>query len=176
MRQSLFVFVILLLSSILSGEEPLHRIDGMLPTHGDETVYIQDRTPPSDSICLVFAGVDYGGNFSSPQNYPNAKKITNIIVGSYYFPVIIWETGASWGGQSVFSYWDNAFSFWSYPDSFSSNDGLDTGRGVICADDMGNLHFAWHQEGNPDGYEIYYTRALLDTSPLPLTPMHGLPA
>jgi len=123
-----------------------------------------DDPPPQGSLYLVFSGIDYGGPFSSPQNYPNAKHITNVRVGSYYTPAIIWETGSSWGEQSLFSYWDDMFKFWSYPDSFTSNQGQDTGRGNVCADSHGNLHFAWHQAGNPDGYEVFYTRALFDTS------------
>jgi|GEM_PF-1236672 len=130
------------------------------------SIYAQDadNPPPPDSLCRVFSGIDYGGAFSSPQNYPNAKHITSVKVGSYYFPVVIWETGASWCGQSLFSFWDDMFKFWSYPDSFTSNQGQDTGRGNVCADSQGNLHFAWHQAGNPDGYEVFYTRAILDTS------------
>jgi hypothetical protein len=123
-----------------------------------------DNPPPADSLSLVFAGVDYGGNFSSPQDYPNAKHVTNVIVGSYYFPVIIWESGNSWGAQSLFSYWDDLFEFWSYPDSFTTNNGQDTGRGNVWADQLGHLHFAWHQTGWADGYEVFYTKALLDTS------------
>ncbi|MCK4233869.1 T9SS type A sorting domain-containing protein, partial [candidate division WOR-3 bacterium] len=111
-----------------------------------------------------FSGIDYGGSASSPQNYPNAKHITNVMVGSYNFPVIIWKTGSSWGGASLFSYWDDMFQIWSYPDSFTSSGGEDTGSGNVWSDSKGNLHFAWHQAGNPDGYEIFYTRALLDTS------------
>ncbi len=123
-----------------------------------------DNPPPIDSLFVVFSGIGYGGEFSSPQNYPNAKHITNVMVGSYYFPVVTWETGVAWGNQSLFSYWDDMFNFWSYPDSFTSAGGLDTGRGNVWSDSKGNLHFAWHQAGNPDGYEIYYTRAVLDTS------------
>ncbi|MCK4575100.1 exo-alpha-sialidase, partial [candidate division WOR-3 bacterium] len=123
-----------------------------------------DNPPPIDSLFVVFSGIDYGGEFSSPQNYPNAKHITNVMVGSYYFPIVIWETGSSWGQQSLFSYWDDMFQFWSYPDSFTSAGGFDTGRGNVWSDSKGNLHFAWNQAGNPDGYEIYYTRAVLDTS------------
>jgi len=123
-----------------------------------------DNPPPPDSLCMVFSGIDYGGYESSPQNYPNAKHITNVKVGSYYFPVVIWETGGSWSNQSLFSYWDDMFKFWSYPDSFTSNNGQDTGRGNVCVDSKGNLHFVWHQAGSPDGYEIFYSRAILDTS------------
>ena len=130
------------------------------------SIYAQgvDNPPPQDSLALVFSGIDWGGPFSSPQDYPNAKHITNVMVGSYYTPAIIWETWTSWNKQSLFSYWDDMYKFWSYPDSFTSNQGQDTGRGNIWADSHGNLHFAWHQAGNPDGYEIFYTRAILDTS------------
>ncbi|MCK4585368.1 T9SS type A sorting domain-containing protein [candidate division WOR-3 bacterium] len=123
-----------------------------------------DNPPPIDSLCVVFSGIDYGSNFSSPQEYPNAKHITNVMVGSYNFPVIIWKTGSSWNGASLFSYWDDMFQYFSYPDSFTSSGGEDTGSGNIWADSKGNLHLAWHQSGNPDGYEIFYTRAFLDTS------------
>jgi len=119
-----------------------------------------DNPPPQDSLCLIFSGIDY----DSPMRYPNAKHITNVMVGSYYTPAIIWETGASWSGQLLFSYWDDMFKFWSYPDSFTTNQGQDTGRGNVCSDSHGNLHFAWHQLGSPDGYEIFYTRAFLDTA------------
>ena len=130
------------------------------------SIYAQgvDNPPPQDSLALVFSGIDWGGPFSSPQDYPNAKHITNVMVGSYYTPAIIWETWTSWNKQSLFSYWDDMYKFWSYPDSFTSNQGQDTGRGNIWADSHGNLHFAWHQAGNPDGYEVFYTRAILDTS------------
>jgi len=82
---------------------------------------------------------------------PPARHITNVIVGSYYFPVIVFD--------NLFIYWDKLFNHWSYPDSF--------GRGSyasVASDSKGNLHFAWHQGGNPDGYEVYYTGAILDTS------------
>jgi hypothetical protein len=39
-----------------------------------------------------------------------------------------------------------------------------TGRQHVASDSKGNLHFTWYQRGNPDDYEIYYTRALVDTS------------
>jgi len=115
---------------------------------------------PPDSISLVFDGIGH----EQPLAWPNAKHITNVIVGSYYYPVIIWETGSSWDGQLLFSYWDDQFKFWSYPDSFTQNQGMDTGRGNVATDSHGNLHFAWHQTGNSDGYETYYTSALLDTT------------
>jgi hypothetical protein len=123
-----------------------------------------DNPPPIDSTCLVYTGVDYGGVFNSPQGYPNAKHITNVMVGSYYFPVVIWQMGLSWDEQCVFSYWDDLFKFWSYPDSFSTSIGNYSGRTGVCADGHGNLHFAWYQRGNPDDYEVFYTRALIDTS------------
>jgi hypothetical protein len=160
----LVLFAVIFLGASLLFGTALQHVDGMLPTNGAETPNVPDYPPPVDSICLVFAGVDYGGNFSSPQNYVNAKHIVNVVVGSYYFPVVTWETGASWGSQSLFSYWDDMFKFWSYPDSFTTNNAQDTGRPAVCVDSYGNLHFAWHQTGSPDGYETFYTRALLDTS------------
>ncbi|MCK4585370.1 T9SS type A sorting domain-containing protein [candidate division WOR-3 bacterium] len=160
----LIVTILLMNIGFLSGNYPLQNTDILLPTVGAESGYIIENPPPIDSICLVFPGVDYGDQASSPQNYVNAKHITNVMVGSYYFPVVIWETGSAWGSQSLFSYWDDMFNFWSYPDSFTSNNGIDTGRPAICSDSKGNLHFCWHQGGSPDGYEIFYTRALLDTS------------
>ena len=166
MKNAFFLILVILLVSagFLFGYTPVQRVDGLLPTYGAERPAVPDNPPPTDSICLVFSGVDYGGNFSSPQNYVNAKHIANVIVGSYYFPVVIWETGASWSGASLFSYWDDMFKFWSYPDSFTTNQGQDTGRPAVCSDSHGNLHFAWHQTGSPDGYETFYTRAILDTS------------
>ncbi len=158
------VTVLLLCVGSLVANHPVFPVHGMLPTNGAESPAVVDNPPPIDSICLVFAGVDYGGGFSSPQNYVNAKHITNVSVGSYYFPVVVWEMGGSWSDQSLFSYWDDMFKFWSYPDSFTTNQGIDTGRGNVCADSHGNLHFCWHQTGSPDGYEIFYTRADLDTS------------
>ncbi len=160
----LIIAFVLISTSIIFGNTPLQKVDGMLPTYGAESGNFGDFPPPIDSICLVFAGVDYGGSHSSPQNYVNAKHITNVAVGSYYFPVVIWETGPSWHGQSLFSYWDDLFKFWSYADSFTTNNGQDTGRPAVCADSKGNLHFCWHQLGSPDGYETFYTRAILDTS------------
>ncbi len=160
----LIVAILLMSIGFLSGNYPLQRIDAKTSVGAESGYYIPENPPPIDSICLVFSGIDYGASASSPQNYVNAKHITNVIVGSYYFPVVIWETGVSWHDQSLFSYWDDLFKFWSYPDSFTSNLGQDTGRPAICADGHGNLHFVWHQDGNPDGYETFYTRALLDTS------------
>ncbi len=157
------VTIFLLGAGLLFGSA-VQPIDNMLPTYGAETPNLTESPPPQDSICLVFAGVDYGGDFSSPQNYMNAKHITNVRVGSYDFPVVIWETGASWGAQSLFSYWDDMFKFWSYPDSFTTNNGQDTGRPAVAVDSHGNLHFCWHQTGSPDGYETFYARAMLDTS------------
>jgi len=125
-----------------------------------ERIGAQGMDYPPEGLNLVFSGIDY----NSPMDYPNAKHITNVIVGTYYSPAIICETGASWGRQSLFTYWDDMYQYWAYPDSFTSNQGQDTGRGNIWADSHGNLHFAWHQSGNPDGYEIYYSRAFLDTS------------
>jgi hypothetical protein len=154
------IVVLLLGYCLLQAEVPLRRIDGLLPTYADEMGYCPDCPPPIDSIYLVFSGVDY----ENPQIYPNAKHVTNVMVGSYYFPVIIWETGNSWGGQSLFTYWEDMFKFWAYPDSFTNADGQDTGRPAVCSDSHGNLHFIWHQGGNPDGYEIYYTQAVPDTS------------
>jgi hypothetical protein len=160
----LVTVVVLFLGASLVFGNAVQPVDGILPTYGAETGYNSENPPPVDSICLVFAGVDYGGNFSSPQNYVNAKHMVNVEVGSYYFPVVIWETGTAWGSQSLFSYWDDLFKFWSYPDSFTTNNGQDTGRPAVCADSHGNLHFAWHQTGSPDGYETFYARAFLDTS------------
>lgn len=145
---------------LLHADEPLRKVDAMLPAYADEPMSFPDYQPPIDTICLVFAGVDH----ENPQLYPNAKHLTDVIVGNYYFPVIIWETGPSWGGQALFSYWDDLFKFWSYPDSFTTANGEDTGRPAVCSDSHGNLHFVWHQDGNPDGYEIFYTSADLDTS------------
>ncbi len=97
-------------------------------------------------------------------NPPPARSITYVVVGSLYFPVLIFETGSSRNNAGIFTYWDDQFQFWSFPDSFTTAGGNDTGRGTVARDNHGNLHFAWHQAGNPDGYEIYYTCALLDTS------------
>jgi hypothetical protein len=161
----LTVIAVLISFSILSGSNSAPMIGPLLPTDGAESgSSMINSPPPIDSICLVFAGVDYGGDFSSPQNYANAKHITNVKVGTYYFPAITWETGASWNDQSLFSFWDDVFKFWSYPDSFTSNYGTDTGRSHVSADSKGNLHFVWHESGHPDGYEVSYTRAILDTS------------
>ncbi|MBA7650280.1 hypothetical protein ES703_58083 [subsurface metagenome] len=160
----LIVAILLMGIGFLSGDYPLQRIDAKTSVGGESGYYIPENPPPIDSTCLVFPGVDYGAASSSPQNYVNSKHITNAKVGSYYFPVVIWETMGAWHNQSLFSYWDDMFNFWSYPDSFTSNNGMDTGRPAICSDSKGNLHFAWHQDGSPDGYEIFYSRAFLDTS------------
>ncbi|TES90447.1 MAG: T9SS type A sorting domain-containing protein [Candidatus Cloacimonadota bacterium] len=163
----LLIFFLLFTVNLFSGTEPLRHIERMLPTPGGENSYfIPGNPPPIDSFCLVYYPVWYGGYFSSPQNYPNAKHITNVMVGSYYFPVVIWESGGPWGLQSLFSYWNDMLKCWTNPDSFTSNNGMDTSRGNVCADSKGNLHFVWHQSGNPDGYEIFYTRAFLDTTGL----------
>jgi hypothetical protein len=163
----LFILILGISISFLFSYEPVRMIDLKLDagatSHGSGG-YLPDNPPPIDSLCLVFQNVDYGGDFNSPQAYPNAKHITNVMVGSYYFPVVIWQMGTSWNEQSVFSYWDDLFKFWSYPDSFSSSQGIYTGRTGVCADSKGDLHFAWYQRGNPDDYEIFYTRAILDTS------------
>ncbi|TES92736.1 MAG: T9SS type A sorting domain-containing protein [Candidatus Cloacimonadota bacterium] len=165
---SILIVVILLISvGFLFGNEPIQKVNLKIDAGTilrAESGCIPENPPPIDSLCLVFSGVDYGGNFDSPQAYPNAKHITNVKVGSYYFPVVIWQMGTSWGEQSVFSYWDDLFKFWSYPDSFTSSQSIKTGRTGVCADSKGNLHFSWYQTGNPDGYEVYYTRAFLDTS------------
>ena len=160
----LTVLFFLICSGVLHGTYPVQKVDGMLTDDGAQSEYIPESPPPIDSLCLVFAGVDYGGNFNSPQAYPHAKHITNVSVGSYNFPVVTWETGSSWGQQSLFSYWDDMFKFWSYPDSFTTNGGTDTGRPAMVVDSKGNLHFCWHQLGMPDGYEVFYSRAILDTS------------
>ncbi|TES92735.1 MAG: T9SS type A sorting domain-containing protein [Candidatus Cloacimonadota bacterium] len=161
----LFILLIFLFSvCLLWGNYPLQQIERMPASDGAESGYVPENPPPIDSLCLVFSGIDYGDPNNSPQAYPSAKHITNVMVGSYYFPVVTWETGDAWGKQSLFSYWDDMFKFWSYPDSFTSNNAIDTGRPAMCSDSKGNLHFAWHQLGNPDGYEIFYTRAFLDTS------------
>jgi len=157
-------FLILFSICIAFGQSTAPKVNSMFLSNGGETGYIPDNPPPIDSICLVFSGIDYGAAFNSPQAYPHAKHITNVKVGSYYFPVVTWETGASWSLQSLYSYWDDMFKFWSYPDSFTTNQGQDTGRPAMCSDSHGNLHFAWHQTGSPDGYEIFYTKAFLDTS------------
>ncbi|TES92738.1 MAG: T9SS type A sorting domain-containing protein [Candidatus Cloacimonadota bacterium] len=162
----LFLIIFLLSRSLLFGNYPLRMEGPMLPTLGEEScIHPVDNPPPLDTVCLVYEPVWYGGSYLSPQNYVNAKHITNVIVGSYSFPVVIWETETDWGQQSLFSYWDDLLKCWSYPDSFTSNQGRDTGRGNVCADSKGNLHFAWHQiGGTPDGYEVFYARAFLDTS------------
>ncbi|MCK4397056.1 T9SS type A sorting domain-containing protein [candidate division WOR-3 bacterium] len=162
----LLIAIILFISvSFLSGNNPIQVAVPMPHSVGSENGgYTPENPPPIDSLCLVFAGVDYGGNFNSPQAYPNAKHITNVMVGSYYFPVVIWETGPVWHDQSLYSYWDDMFKFWSYPDSFTTGYGYNTGRPAVSADSHGNLHFCFHQTGNPDGYEIFYARAILDTS------------
>jgi len=115
---------------------------------------------PPDSISSVWTGIGY----DQPLAWPNAKHITDVIMGSYYFPVVIWETGGLWGYQSLFSYWDDMFKYWSFPDSFTMSQGMNTGRGNVASDSHGNLHFAWQQTGNPDGSEIFYTTAFFDTS------------
>ncbi|TET23244.1 MAG: exo-alpha-sialidase [Candidatus Cloacimonadota bacterium] len=160
----LIVFLLLLNGVLFCEVLPLQNMNFLRMSDGAECGYGQDNPPPIDSLCLVYSGIDYGANFNSPQAYPNAKHITNVRVGSYYFPVILWETGDSWSKQSLFSYWDDMFKFWSYPDSFTTNAGIDTGRPMVCVDSHGNLHFCWHQTGSPDGYETFYTRAILDTS------------
>ncbi len=167
MRGAIFTVVALLLCvGILFTAEPLHITTLGLdaPQLMSEYGHDPDNPPPLDSLCLVFAGVDYGGNFNSPQGYPNAKHITNVSVGSYFFPVVLWQMGVSWDEQCVFSFWDDLFKFWSYPDSHSTSTGFYTGRTGVCADSKGDLHFTWYQRGNPDDYEIFYTRAFLDTS------------
>ncbi len=166
MKISILVIATIFLMSLglLSGNNS-HPLIDMRPSLGGESgYYVPENPPPLDSTCIVFKGVDYGGSSSSPQNYVNSKHITNVMVGSYYFPVVIWETMGAWHNQSLFSYWDDMFNFWSYPDSFTSNYGVDTGRPTVCSDSKGNLHFSWHQDGSPDGYEVFYTRAILDTS------------
>jgi hypothetical protein len=161
---SLLVVILCLISvGFLFAYIPAERVN-VRATLGNESGYPSDNPPPIDSLCLVFSGIDYGASASSPQNYVNAKHIANVNVGSYYFPVVTWETGDPYNLQSYFSYWDDLFKFWSYPDSFTSNQGQDTGRPSIAADSHGNLHFCWHQAGSPDGYEVFYTRAILDTS------------
>jgi hypothetical protein len=164
MRNVYLSFIMLLLSVALVSAYTVHEQVNTKTSIGNEIGTIVESPPPIDSICLVFSGIDYGGSSSSPQNYVNSKHIANVMVGSYHFPVVIWETGSSWKLQSLFSYWDDMFKFWSYPDSFTSNGNLDTGRPAVCADGHGNLHFCWHQDGSPDGYEIFYSRAILDTS------------
>jgi hypothetical protein len=130
-----------------------------------ETIQAQGPdNPPIDSICMVFAGIDYGGDFSSPQNFPNAKHIANIKVGSYFFQVITWHTSISWGGNSIFSWWQDMFSIWAYPESLSFTQGEVSRNCCVCADTKGDLHFAWYQSGTPDDYDIFYTRAFLDTT------------
>jgi hypothetical protein len=158
------IAVILLMSICLLQSYPLHISHSEPSSDGAFTSYFTDNPPPIDSINLVFSGIDYGGDANSPQSYPHAKHIVNVKVGSYYFPVVTWETDLAWNFQSLFSYWDDLFQFWSYPDSFTSGLGYDTGRPAMVSDSKGNLHFCWHQKGNPDGYEVYYTRAFLDTS------------
>lgn len=160
----LIVAIFLISISFLSGSYRINEAIFMRMSLGNESGNLLENPPPIDSLCLVFSGIDYGGDNNSPQAYPPAKHITNVMVGSYYFPVVTWETSIAWGKQSLFSYWDDLFQFWSYPDSFTSNLSQDTGRPAMCSDSKGNLHFAWHQLGNPDGYEIFYTRAFLDTS------------
>lgn len=156
---SIFLFSV----SLLSGEHTAQMIGPVPLTSYGESAHMFENPPPIDSLWLVFAGIDYGGPFNSPQAYPNAKHITNVQVGSYYFPVVIWQMGVSWDEQCVFSYWDDFFKFWSLPDSFSTSIGNYTGRCGVCADNNGDLHFTWYQTGNPDDYEVFYTRATLDT-------------
>ena len=161
------ITVLLISGNFLFSIEPIQKVHMKMDAEislRSESEYTPENPPPIDSLCLVFLGVDYGGNFDSPQAYPSAKHITNVMVGSYFFPVVIWQMGPSWGEQSVFSYWDDMFNFWSYPDSFTSSQGIKTGRTGVATDSKGNLHFCWYQFGNPDGYEVFYTRAFLDTS------------
>jgi len=162
----LLLTIILSSTCLLFGEYSMEKIDGMLPSYGAETGgNIPNSPPPIDSICIVWTGVDYGGDFSSPSNYVNAKHIVNVKVGTYYFPVVLWETGASWKNACPFSFWDDVFKFWSYPDSITSAGGsTDTGRPALCSDSKGNIYCAWHQAGNPDGYETWFSKATLDTS------------
>jgi hypothetical protein len=157
---------LLLCVALTFAQTAVQKVYMTLDGNTDDMYYgnFPDNPPPIDSTCIVFSGVDYGGDFDSPQAYPNAKKITNVQVGSYYYPVVIWQNGVGWHEQSVFSYWDDLFQFWSYPDSFTSSQALKTGRTAVSCDTKGNLHFCWYQYGNPDGYEVFYTRAFLDTS------------
>jgi hypothetical protein len=98
-----------------------------------------------------------------PIMYLNAKHLVNVKVGSYYFPVVVWSEDIYWGRQSLFSYWDDDLKEWSYPDSFTSNNGIQANRPAVCSDSKGNLHFVWHQWMS-DQYRVYYTNAILDTS------------
>jgi hypothetical protein len=166
MRKAVFALVVMvfLMFGFLYGLNFNEKMGPVLPSMGDENVPMGDNPPPIDSLCLVFSGIDYGGPANSPQAYPHAKHVAYVKVGSYYFPVVTWETDVAWKKQSLFSYWDDMFKFWSYPDSFTSNGNEDTGRPSMVADSKGNLHFVWHQLGMPDGYEVFYSRAILDTS------------
>jgi hypothetical protein len=128
------------------------------------SLHAQEPDNPPQGLQLLFAGAYCPSAALTIQEFPNAKHISNVIVGSYYFPTVIYETSNVWGFASMYMYWDDMFSYWSYPDSFTTGGGDDTGGGNVWADSHGNLHLAWHQAGNSDGYEVFYTRALLDTS------------
>jgi hypothetical protein len=165
MRLSNLMIVAILLISVvlLSGSEAFESIN-LKATLGADGGEWSPRGPiQQDSIYLIIQGVDYGADATAPQCYGNAKHITTVHVGTHIFPVVVWETGDSWHLQSLFSYWDEFFDMWTFPDSFTSNSGVDTGRPAVCADSKGDLHFVWH-ELHGSVYDVYYTRGLIDTT------------
>lgn len=142
----------------IEREFPIH---GMMPTYNDVQLEANWKSPPiTDSIhCPVFDSVDYGGEFSSPQNYSNADHIVRRL-GMYDVPYIFFETGDNWTNDCLTSYWDDWFEYWpwEYATSTAPEDTLDTGRICASADTFGNIHVVWHGPLPTGVYEIWYRK------------------
>jgi hypothetical protein len=108
--------------------------------------------PDSGAASLVDSLVDYGGQNSSPTNYPNARHCEhNQFAG---FPLVGYERGANTDNDVVYCKW-NAFGFWEPPMTISDQEN-DAGRiGFAMNQDNGTLYAVWHQT---DDGALYYVR------------------
>ena len=71
------VCFLFLVPGFLFANTPVQKVQMKLDGSTTEDIYygnFPENPPPIDSTCLVFAGVDYGNNFDSPQAYPCSKQ------------------------------------------------------------------------------------------------------
>lgn len=144
--------------SEIESKPPIH---WMLPTHKDVSSQIQTKSPPPpDSIhwvCDSF-GIDYGGEWSSPLNYPNGDHIVRRL-GHYDVPCIFVEGGPKWNRGCCVYCWNDSLGCWQpeFVTPTGPEDTLDTGRISAAADTFGDIHVVWHGPAPTTGqYEVWY--------------------
>jgi hypothetical protein len=156
------VLVLSVAAAVTAGPVHLEKRGLLRMTAGNDSNPPRGPTPlsppPAGNIYLVGDNIDYGAEWRAPMCYGSGRHLAEVEGDD--FPMVVWETGASYNQNVVFSFWDGAT--WLTPaEAISLNvPGGDAGRIAIVSDALGRVHAAWH--GNPDNsggtYEVYYAR------------------